>query len=170
VLSRPSRVRWTSARLAQLEPSCGHAATGTRRDLDHFKQVNDTFGHASGDRVLAEFGLVLLTCMRENDYAARYGGEEFASSCPPPTRRAPARFWSGCGNSGPSQTANPATSLPRQRAISRQADAEGTATPTLRWISMGEVHAKTSTSSWRHDPRSDLIRCSCCNRGRAASV
>ena len=47
-------------------------------DLDNFKRLNDTFGHAAGDRVLAEFGLVLLTCLRGNDYAARYGGEEFA--------------------------------------------------------------------------------------------
>jgi diguanylate cyclase (GGDEF)-like protein len=51
-------------------------------DLDHFKRLNDTLGHAAGDRVLAEFGLVLMTCMRENDYAARYGGEEFALVLP----------------------------------------------------------------------------------------
>ena len=47
-------------------------------DLDHFKRLNDTCGHAAGDRVLADFGLVLRTGLRAQDYAARYGGEEFA--------------------------------------------------------------------------------------------
>ncbi|MDQ2957741.1 MAG: GGDEF domain-containing protein [Actinomycetota bacterium] len=51
-------------------------------DLDHFKRVNDTYGHATGDRVLAEFGLVLRSCLRQLDYAARYGGEEFALLLP----------------------------------------------------------------------------------------
>ena len=47
-------------------------------DLDHFKRLNDTSGHAAGDRVLADFGLVLRTGLRAQDYPARYGGEEFA--------------------------------------------------------------------------------------------
>ena len=47
-------------------------------DLDHFKRLNDTAGHAAGDRVLADFGLMLRTGLRAQDYAARYGGEEFA--------------------------------------------------------------------------------------------
>jgi diguanylate cyclase (GGDEF)-like protein len=51
-------------------------------DLDHFKQLNDSQGHAAGDRVLAEFGLVLRSCLRDEDYAARYGGEEFALLLP----------------------------------------------------------------------------------------
>jgi diguanylate cyclase (GGDEF)-like protein len=51
-------------------------------DLDHFKRLNDTQGHAAGDRVLAEFGMVLHSCLREQDYAARYGGEEFALLLP----------------------------------------------------------------------------------------
>ncbi|UQX89433.1 GGDEF domain-containing protein [Jatrophihabitans telluris] len=46
-------------------------------DLDHFKQVNDTLGHAAGDRVLRDFGAVLNGCLRGDDYAGRYGGEEF---------------------------------------------------------------------------------------------
>jgi diguanylate cyclase (GGDEF)-like protein len=46
-------------------------------DLDHFKALNDTQGHAAGDLLLAEFGELLRTSLRDNDYAARYGGEEF---------------------------------------------------------------------------------------------
>jgi diguanylate cyclase (GGDEF)-like protein len=47
-------------------------------DLDYFKRVNDTFGHATCDRVLADFGLLLRAVLRDGDYAARLGGEEFA--------------------------------------------------------------------------------------------
>jgi diguanylate cyclase (GGDEF)-like protein len=46
-------------------------------DLDHFKELNDSFGHASGDDVLRSFGEVLSGALRGDDYAARYGGEEF---------------------------------------------------------------------------------------------
>lgn len=47
-------------------------------DLDHFKTVNDTRGHAAGDAVLELFGATLTEHLRRRDYAARYGGEEFA--------------------------------------------------------------------------------------------
>src|SRR3989454_1885081 len=45
-------------------------------DLDHFKQVNDTYGHLQGDAVLAELASILSTGARESDVCARYGGEE----------------------------------------------------------------------------------------------
>jgi len=46
-------------------------------DLDHFKQVNDRFGHPEGDRVLQAVASTLRTTARENDIVARHGGEEF---------------------------------------------------------------------------------------------
>jgi diguanylate cyclase (GGDEF)-like protein len=45
-------------------------------DLDHFKQINDRFGHAKGDEVLAAVGATLRSCLRESDFAGRFGGEE----------------------------------------------------------------------------------------------
>ncbi|MEX2292906.1 MAG: GGDEF domain-containing protein [Acidimicrobiales bacterium] len=46
-------------------------------DLDHFKRVNDTRGHAEGDRVLMDLGAYLLESVRDADCVARFGGEEF---------------------------------------------------------------------------------------------
>jgi diguanylate cyclase (GGDEF)-like protein len=51
-------------------------------DLDHFKQVNDRFGHPSGDLVLRELAAVLAATVREIDLAARWGGEEFCLILP----------------------------------------------------------------------------------------
>src|SRR5437660_2505120 len=54
-------------------------------DLDHFKQVNDTYGHLNGDAVLAELASLLSTGARESAVCARYGGEEFALILPETT-------------------------------------------------------------------------------------
>jgi diguanylate cyclase (GGDEF)-like protein len=51
-------------------------------DLDHFKQINDRFGHDKGDDVLAAVGRLLADTVRESDFAARAGGEEFCMLLP----------------------------------------------------------------------------------------
>lgn len=51
-------------------------------DLDHFKKVNDTYGHAVGDRMLQAFARVLRHNLRPTDFIARYGGEEFIAILP----------------------------------------------------------------------------------------
>jgi two-component system cell cycle response regulator len=50
-------------------------------DLDHFKQINDTYGHPAGDDVLSEFAHAVSALIRAEDVFARIGGEEFAVIC-----------------------------------------------------------------------------------------
>nr|WP_145545080.1 GGDEF domain-containing protein [Variovorax boronicumulans] len=64
----------------------GEAALLLMLDIDHFKSVNDNYGHMAGDQVLQAVGQALASCIRPMDTAARYGGEEFAvvlPSCQP---------------------------------------------------------------------------------------
>ena len=51
-------------------------------DIDHFKVLNDTYGHPQGDRVLKKLSDIIMQTIRDVDYAARYGGEEFCIALP----------------------------------------------------------------------------------------
>ncbi len=60
----------------------GHPVAVIMLDLDHFKQVNDTYGHAAGDEVLKALAALLKHSARESDLICRYGGEEFVVVMP----------------------------------------------------------------------------------------
>jgi diguanylate cyclase (GGDEF)-like protein len=68
--------------LAGKDPRRAHAVSVLAFDLDHFKSINDRFGHAVGDDVLKLFASVASTNMRATDFVARLGGEEFAAIIP----------------------------------------------------------------------------------------
>ena len=55
-------------------------------DLDHFKEINDLYGHAKGDETLAHVAQALRSTLRASDFAARYGGEEFVVLLPDTSR------------------------------------------------------------------------------------
>ena len=65
-------------------------------DIDHFKRVNDTYGHHIGDKMLQEVAQAIARQCREVDLPARYGGEEFAVVVPDETAAGAARLAERC--------------------------------------------------------------------------
>jgi len=61
-------------------------------DIDHFKRVNDTYGHQTGDEVIRETARITSQLVRETDFAGRYGGEEFVVLLPGTTLDGAAQF------------------------------------------------------------------------------
>ncbi len=79
VLTRLPNRRGFNARARALLGNEGQALALLMADLDHFKRVNDTYGHRVGDEMLAQIGALLGTHMRQADVVARFGGEEFVA-------------------------------------------------------------------------------------------
>jgi diguanylate cyclase (GGDEF)-like protein len=75
------------ARRCELAGARGEAFTLVLADIDHFKNINDTYGHPVGDRVLTAFAEFLRARVRKTDMIARYGGEEFGVILPGATLR-----------------------------------------------------------------------------------
>ncbi len=72
-----ARLEITKFRAEKISGSCSGFFV-MMMDLDHFKQINDNFGHYAGDNSLRYFAKILKTCLRSNDVIGRLGGEEFA--------------------------------------------------------------------------------------------
>ena len=68
--------------LARLQRAPAQGATVMMLDLDHFKHVNDTYGHAAGDAVLRHVAQLMRDNVRKIDLCGRLGGEEFAILLP----------------------------------------------------------------------------------------
>ncbi len=75
-----NRKRWQALLAQELaEPAGAECRAVVLFDLDHFKQINDRFGHQTGDQVLRESAALLLETLAPGDRLARWGGEEFAA-------------------------------------------------------------------------------------------
>ena len=81
-LSNRRHFRNVMERTIDIVARSGDPALLLMLDVDHFKNVNDTYGHHAGDLVLQAVGRTLSKCVRPMDTVARYGGEEFAAILP----------------------------------------------------------------------------------------
>ena len=71
-----------TSRMIEREANAGRPVTVMIFDIDHFKSINDRFGHPAGDEVLKLFAAVVTNTLRMTDLSGRIGGEEFAALLP----------------------------------------------------------------------------------------
>jgi diguanylate cyclase (GGDEF)-like protein len=71
-----------SSRVIEREANAGRPVTVLIFDIDHFKSINDRFGHPAGDEILKLFAAIVLNTLRITDLSGRIGGEEFAALLP----------------------------------------------------------------------------------------
>jgi diguanylate cyclase (GGDEF)-like protein len=76
-LANKRAVQDTTKRMAAYASRTDSPLSAIALDLDHFKQINDGYGHDSGDAALAAVGIALMTMVRASDFVGRNGGEEF---------------------------------------------------------------------------------------------
>src|SRR5665647_761445 len=98
-------------------------------DVDHFKLINDTHGHQTGDEVLCKLAALLEGRLRGQDLLGRYGGEEFCVIAPESV--------SGAITQNSSPPYRPRRSCPRNRPSSRAASLHSTSSPVWwPWVSL----------------------------------
>ncbi|MTJ82689.1 MAG: GGDEF domain-containing protein [Telmatospirillum sp.] len=120
-------------------------------DLDHFKDVNDRFGHAAGDLVLSRFGHLARQILREGDLFARFGGEEFIALLP------------DCDRAGVEATAE------RLRSMMRDANIMTPAGPVSVTVSLGlalSPEAQTPMATLLREADAALYRAKSAGRNR----
>ncbi len=115
-------------------------------DLDHFKMVNDTYGHLIGDDVLRDMASLLRDLVRENDLVARYGGEEFVILLPE-TDDAGADGFAERVRSAVKE--KPFASRPGERAIALTASIGVATFPAARIESVEDLFARADAALYR---------------------
>ena len=81
---QPPRLSEATARMIEREANAGRPVTVMIFDIDHFKSINDRFGHPAGDEMLKLFATIVTNSLRISDLCGRIGGEEFAALLPCP--------------------------------------------------------------------------------------
>jgi len=81
-LSRRTGFSEACARVIEREAKAGRPVTVMIFDIDHFKSINDRFGHPAGDEMLKLFSTIVVSNLRISDLSGRIGGEEFAALLP----------------------------------------------------------------------------------------
>jgi diguanylate cyclase (GGDEF)-like protein len=71
-----------TSRVIEREANAGRPVTALIFDIDHFKSINDRFGHPAGDEILKLFSTIVINTLRISDLSGRIGGEEFAALLP----------------------------------------------------------------------------------------
>lgn len=90
-----------AARLSARCTRTGDALAVMMIDVDHFKSINDRYGHPAGDEVLKRLTALANQAIRIDDYFARYGGRNSAFCCRPPLRKMPGYWLTACVNPMP---------------------------------------------------------------------
>lgn len=108
-------------------------------DVDHFKQLNDTHGHATGDEVLRTIARLLVMCVRDSDSVARYGGEEFVLILPNCDQQGGLRFAERVRNRIAAYDWAAHLGLPDVRVTASLGVAEFTGRPVAEWLGAADA-------------------------------
>jgi len=149
-----NRSHWEAVVAAEFQRCrrIGHLSSVVMIDIDHFKSINDRYGHPVGDAVIRSVAGVLRSALRLHDVPGRYGGENSASSSREPASRAPK-----CSRRGSASASNPRRWRPRKACTRRRAWVSPPSSPGTRTTWTGS-RAPTALFTGRRKPAATAPR------------